>query len=199
LLIMNDAASTAPVSSSARARILASAERLFRSHGINATGMELIAGGAPVSKRTLYKHFPDKGALVGAYLDERERRLFEDDLGAGRDDRSPRERILSIFTPHATAGQVDSCPFIAASVEHPDPESAPHRRAAAHKTAFAERLTLLARANGTREPERVASIIALLYDGAIARAQILNDTGPMAEAAVVAAGLLDEATPVSAG
>ncbi|WP_197282724.1 helix-turn-helix domain-containing protein [Gordonia sp. HS-NH1] len=36
--------------------------------GINATGVELIASEAGVSKRTLYKYFPSKATSVERYL-----------------------------------------------------------------------------------------------------------------------------------
>lgn len=52
----------------ARQRILKAAAELFYCEGINATGVELIANKASVSKRTLYQHFPSKSALVEEYL-----------------------------------------------------------------------------------------------------------------------------------
>ena len=43
--------------------MLDAAARLFADHGIDATSMDAIAEASSVSKATIYKHWPDKGAL----------------------------------------------------------------------------------------------------------------------------------------
>jgi AcrR family transcriptional regulator len=52
-----------PRSASAHARVLEGASRLFAEHGIDGTSMDAIAEISGVSKATIYKHWPDKGAL----------------------------------------------------------------------------------------------------------------------------------------
>jgi AcrR family transcriptional regulator len=52
-----------PRSASAHARVLEAAGRLFGEHGIDGTSMDAIAEASGVSKATIYKHWPDKGAL----------------------------------------------------------------------------------------------------------------------------------------
>lgn len=52
------------------AHILRVAQRLFESQGYAAVTMEEIAGQAAVSKRTLYKYFPVKEALLERVLEE---------------------------------------------------------------------------------------------------------------------------------
>ena len=52
-----------PKSASAHARVLEAAGLLFGEHGIDATSMDAIAEASGVSKATIYKHWPDKGAL----------------------------------------------------------------------------------------------------------------------------------------
>lgn len=52
------------------ARIRAAARRLFLEKGYGATSMDAVAAAAPVSKRTLYQHFPGKAELFGAVIDE---------------------------------------------------------------------------------------------------------------------------------
>lgn len=52
-------------------RITSTAGELFQAHGYGAVTMEQIAAGAEVSKRTLYKYFPAKEAVL-AHLLERE-------------------------------------------------------------------------------------------------------------------------------
>ncbi|MFS8036937.1 TetR/AcrR family transcriptional regulator [Xanthobacter sp. AM11] len=52
------------------ARIRAAARLLFLEKGYGATSMDAVAAAAPVSKRTLYQHFPGKAELFGAVIDE---------------------------------------------------------------------------------------------------------------------------------
>ena len=51
-------------------RIRAAARRLFIERGYGATSMDAVAAAAPVSKRTLYQHFPGKAELFSAVIDE---------------------------------------------------------------------------------------------------------------------------------
>ncbi|MCY1144217.1 helix-turn-helix domain containing protein [Actinoplanes sp. Pm04-4] len=169
-----------------RERILAAAESLFRANGIGATGMDLVAASAPVSKRTLYKHFPDKASLVAAYLTEREARLLATGATAG-----PRERILAFFEAPAFTGAVAPCPFIAASVENPDPASPPHHQARESKLRVASLFTELAAELGVADAPRLGEMLALLHDGALARSQVLDDVAPLDHARTMAAMLLD--------
>jgi len=52
-----------------RARILATAERLFVDHGFSRVTMDEIASLLGMSKKTLYRHFASKEELCGAVLD----------------------------------------------------------------------------------------------------------------------------------
>lgn len=58
-----------------RAKVLAAAEALYRTRGVDAVSMDDIATEAGVGKGTLYRRFADKSALVAALLDARERDL----------------------------------------------------------------------------------------------------------------------------
>src|SRR6266568_127787 len=68
-------------------RILAAADKLFYARGIRAVGVDTVAAGAGVSKRTLYHHYPSKDALIAAYLTARFKQLAPSDAPA-------REQIL---------------------------------------------------------------------------------------------------------
>ncbi len=77
---------------SKRSAILDAAGALFLERGIASTTIEAVAGRASVSKMTLYSHFPDKPALLGA--------VFERNLGkielpnlSQQSDLSPLERL----------------------------------------------------------------------------------------------------------
>lgn len=67
------------------ARILEAADECFARYGLNKTSMEDIAREAGMSRRSVYRHFPDKAALFGevaaartrTFLDEIVRRTAE--------------------------------------------------------------------------------------------------------------------------
>jgi len=55
---------------SARARILGVARGHLFTYGYSAVTMDELAGELGMSKKTLYRHFPGKDAIVGAIIDE---------------------------------------------------------------------------------------------------------------------------------
>mgnify|MGYP001364551822 CR=1 FL=1 len=60
-----------------RDQILAAANRLFEMHGFHATGVDLIASEAGVTKRTLYKHFGSKEGLIEEVLRSHHTKMME--------------------------------------------------------------------------------------------------------------------------
>jgi AcrR family transcriptional regulator len=56
---------------SARDGILATADRLFYHHGIQAVGVQRLLEESDVTRVTFYRHFPSKDDLVLASLDRR--------------------------------------------------------------------------------------------------------------------------------
>jgi AcrR family transcriptional regulator len=81
-----------------RLRILAAAARLIEAHGVEQVTMDAIAAAAGVGKGTLFRRFGDRGGLMHALLDERERELQDQiirgapPLGPGA---PPVERIVA--------------------------------------------------------------------------------------------------------
>ncbi|HEY4456909.1 MAG TPA: TetR/AcrR family transcriptional regulator [Pseudonocardiaceae bacterium] len=181
----------------ARERILSASQQLFREQGINQTGMDQLCAVAQVSKRTAYQHFAGKDELVAEYL-----RRFDPEVMPGvfdRTDLTPRERLLAAFDLPTTAAQDDItplCPYIAASVEIPDPQHPARQFAHDYKEAVAARLAETAREAGAADPEQLGEQLALLLDGASARNRALN-TETFPTAAAIAAVLIDKAIPSS--
>lgn len=157
--------------------------------------MDQLCAVAQVSKRTAYQHFAGKDELVAEYL-----RRFDPDVMPGvfdRTDLTPRERLLAAFGAPTTAAQDDVtplCPFIAASVEIPDPDHPARQHAHDYKKAVAARLAETAREAGATDPEQLGEQLALLLDGASARNRALN-TETFPTAAAIAAVLIDNAIP----
>lgn len=183
----------------ARERTLAAAGRLFGTRGITATTMDEVAAGAPVSKRTLYSHFPSKDDLVLAQLQHL--------LDAGetlldvltREELSPRERLLGMFDPSPEVGGIArGCPFIDAAAEYPLPGSRVHAFARQQKLLMYDLVRELAGRLGVVEPEWLAEQLVTLADGASSRAMVLNDPYYGRHARSAAESLIDLAprTPV---
>ncbi|GAA1905471.1 TetR/AcrR family transcriptional regulator [Williamsia serinedens] len=176
---------------SPRDRILAAAATLFYVEGINATGVELIADTAEVSKRTLYKYFPSKTELVKQYL------VFlldgvSDPRSGGGDD--PRERLLALFTVKGRRdGPLRGCPFHNAAVEAASAMPEVAEFVHVQKRAFAEAIIDLCRDCGVEEPSLLGRQIALIYEGAAALSTSLDDDDPWTLAKTTVEMLLDQA------
>lgn len=177
----------------ARDRILASAAELFYVEGINATGVDLIASQADVSKRTLYKYFPSKTVLVEQYL-AFVREMVTDPREA--DASGPRERLMMLFpVPDPGDGRMRGCPFHNAAVEAAAvmPEVADFVHA--QKQAFAAAIIELCRDYGAADPDLLGHQIALLYEGAAALSTSLDDPQPWTYARTTVEMLLDQSRP----
>ena len=177
----------------ARERIERAAARLFYRNGIHATGVELVAREANVSKRTLYQHFASKNDLVDNYLrgiDARGGSLVEKRLG---DVELPaRERLLAIFD-FPPSEVVRGCPFHNAAVESAGSLSGTDAIVRAHKANFTRRLVAIAQEAGAADPHLLGHQLAVLFEGASAMATSLNDTAPVVHARAAAATLIDAA------
>lgn len=177
----------------ARERIERAAARLFYRNGIHATGVELIAQSAGVSKRTLYQHFASKNELVDNYLRNieargmapTERRLDDVDLPA-------RERLLAIFDLRQS-DIVRGCPFHNAAVESAGSLATTDDIVRTHKRKFIDRLIAVAREAGAVDPHLLGQQLAVLFEGATAMATSLNDTAPVVHARAAAATLIETA------
>lgn len=71
-----------------RQRILDAAGRLIAKRGVRSVTLEAVASEAGVGRATLFRRFPDRGALLLALLDEHERAL-QDEILSGRPPLGP--------------------------------------------------------------------------------------------------------------
>lgn len=177
----------------ARERIISASQQLFREQGISRTGMDQLCEVAQVSKRTVYQYFAGKDELITEHL-----RRFDPSVlsfAFDRADLTPRERMLAAFAIPPTT---PLCPYIRAAVELDDPAHPASQHARDHKLAVAARFAAAAREAGVADPDQLGEQLALLLDGATARTRVLNaDSFPTA--AAIAAVLIDNAIPVTAG
>ncbi|MEU5878458.1 helix-turn-helix domain-containing protein [Spirillospora sp. NPDC047279] len=171
-------------------RVLEVASALFYERGIGAVGMELIAGEAGVTKKTVYDRFGSKEALVLAYLRARDVRWRTFLLDRVEKAGSPRDRVLATFDALGEWLREESargCAMVNALAELPDPEHPGHRVAAGQKAWLRKLYADLA------GDEALADKLLILHEGAVVTFSVagLRDATKIAREA--AAVLLPEA------
>jgi len=147
-----------------RERILEVANRLFYAEGVRATGTEKIMSLAEVAKATFYRHFESKDALVLAYLENRDRALW-DYLSEPTPPKDLHE-ALSKFEQMANWPEVIGCPFLRIASEYPDTAHPFHRLAIEHQNKILDYLTDLLKPFAIDKRAAAAAILSII-DGAL--------------------------------
>jgi len=145
-----------------RARIMEVADRLFYTEGVRATGTEKIMSIAQVAKATFYRHFESKDALVLAYLENRDRALW-DYLSHPTPPKDLRE-ALTKFEQMANWPEIIGCPFLRIASEYSDTAHPYHRLAIEHQNKILDYLTDLLKPFAI--DKRAAAAILSVIDGA---------------------------------
>jgi AcrR family transcriptional regulator len=179
-----------------RERLLAAADELFYGEGVCSVGIDKILKRADVARASLYSTFGSKDELVKAYLQGRSAG-WQATVDAVLPERwdTPRDRIVGIFvllTEWFAAPSYHGCPMINASAEAA-PGGAVEPVVDTHRAWVRELFAGLAREAGARDPEALAAQLVLLYDGAMAGAQLDHRPEPGEAAQVAAAVLVDAA------
>lgn len=175
--------------------ILATVDGLFYREGIRAVGMDRVIAVAGIAKATLYRHFPNKEALVCAYLLQRHARVLEGMRSAlATRAESPAEQVAALF--EWLEGRVGleafrGCAFLLALGEYGH-SAAVRRIVGEHKAAVR---ALFARALGPLggTAADLPRQLALIYDGALAATSVLREPEAVRLAARTAQLLLDDA------
>jgi len=183
---------------SARARLLDTAARLFYARGFQAVGVDEIVAESGVAKMTLYRHFPSKDDLIVAYL-KRSTDGFSDwfESALARAE-TPRAQLVAVFAALAELAQSDAClgcTFQVSAAEFPDPNHPAHQIAVDHKRRVRSRFAELAREAGLREPAVLADQLLLLMDGAWVAARMFRRQSPARHVADAAEILMQAHTP----
>src|SRR5580765_7220815 len=152
------------IKSDPRERILEVADRLFYAEGVRATGTEKIMSIAEVAKATFYRHFESKDALVLAYLENRDRALW-DYLSHPTPPKDLRE-ALTKFERMANQPEVIGCPFLRIASEFPDTAHPFHRRAIKHQDKIVDYLTDLLKPFAIDKSAAAAAILGVI-DGTL--------------------------------
>ena len=177
---------------SARERLLAAADELFYSEGVQSVGVDRVVQKAGVAKASLYNLFGSKEELVEAYLDARREATREQLERALTRFRTPRERLLGVFDAQGqifTEPDFNGCAHMTANAEAREGgpiECANDRYRQWVRTTFTD----LAREAGAADPATLAAQLHLLYDGVNWAARIDRDLDAAARAKGAAATLL---------
>ena len=181
-----------------RSLLIQTATELFAAGGYTAVGIDKIIAQAGVAKMTLYKHFPSKTDLIVAVLKQRDQQ-FRDSLMAFVEQSTATEaKLQAIFLWHEQWFQqadFNGCLFINAAAEFHDHQDAIHQCAAEHKQHIVAYLTTLLTATYPLEQApTLAAQLALLLDGAIVTAQVMNNPNAARQAWDIAKPLLSKAS-----
>ncbi|CAB3627358.1 TetR/AcrR family transcriptional regulator [Achromobacter pestifer] len=174
-------------------RLLRATEHLIYQGGINATGMDLIVKTSGVARKSLYKHYPTKEALVAAALQARDERWMQWFITATTQAATPRARLLSIFDALREWFASDGfrgCAFINAAGEIGDPANPIREVARLHKARVLDHVLTLMQAADLPDPTETARQWLVLIDGAIAVALVTGDLSITDSAERAAAALL---------
>lgn len=180
----------------AKHRLLQAADDLFYNEGIHTVGIDRVIAHAGVAKGSLYYSFTGKDELVHDYLTHRHARWAERVAAGIEAHTDPRARILAVYDVLGTlCAQPDyrGCAFMNATAEAaPDSVEA---QAATTFRAWVRNLFLdLATDVDARDPKQVAETLVLLYDGAVATAQMDKAPEAARTARRIAELILDNAS-----
>ena len=186
-----------------RKQLVTTAFSLFYRHGIHAVGINEILKQAQVAKKTLYKHFSGKEALVEAVLSYRDERYVAWLQGRVELATPGIEGIMALFDAMddwfnnrvETLDSFNGCFFINTCSEYGDPDCVPHQLCKQHKDKVKALIvsqlqqTMLSQA---RQAE-LADAVLLLKEGAIVMAQVQGDRGAAMKAKQFCKNLLRDA------
>ncbi|MCD0244648.1 TetR/AcrR family transcriptional regulator [Xanthomonas melonis] len=168
-----------PADSHSNTALLDATERLIYAGGIHATGMEAIVKTSGVARKTLYRLYPTKEALVEAALLRRDERWMAWFVAASSHSDDPVVRLLSCFDALRSwfgDSRFHGCAFLNAAGETGDPDHVIRRAARLHKQRLHDYLHGLANDAGRPDPDALSQQLLVLIDGAIAVALVFGGT-----------------------
>jgi AcrR family transcriptional regulator len=178
---------------SARERLLAAANELFYTEGVQTVGIDRVIEQAGVAKASLYNTFGSKENLVQAYLESRHQATVHRLRRSVESHSDPRQRLLAVFDAQAemfAEPGFHGCAFITASAEAPD-GGLIENAANDYRAEIRSLLTELAADAGASDPAALGQQLHLLYDGAGLAARMDRDPHVAVAAKAAAALLLD--------
>ena len=182
-----------------REKILKAAGRLFESNGFHATGVDVIAAKAGITKRTLYKYFGSKEGLIEAVLQKYQLQMMEQirrrvtEIG-----NNGAEQLLVCFDCYQewfSEPRFAGCLFIKTLNEFQRCSDRLFAIARKAKSELRLYLVKLAKEAGAQDPELLASQLQLILEGSIVVAQCGREQVSIDTARALAERLVAEAFP----
>jgi AcrR family transcriptional regulator len=178
--------------------VLDTAARLFYARGVHEVGMDELVRETGLGKASVYRLYPTKDALIGAYLDRHAGRILAliDADAAGPDPAAALRAVLDGVQRDLRRPGFRGCAFNNASIEFHDPDHPARTVARDYRAALRDRLTALA---GRLLPDDAGAArvlgarLAVLVDGAYTSAAHLGPDGPARDGLDLARRLVDEA------
>mgnify|MGYP006282950329 FL=1 len=181
--------------SAKRARLLATAERLFDAEGFHATGIDRIVAEAGVVRMTLYKHFASKEALIAAVLRARHDR-FMAAVDAATAAAEPGAVTLALVDAHGRwlAGESpNGCFMVKAMGEFAAHAPAVHAAAVQAKQDLLDRLAAALERDGLGGEATLARRLLLVLEGGTIAVPVTGVDATLADTRALATRLLDDA------
>lgn len=177
-----------------KVRLIESASELFYQNGYNNTGINEVIEKANVAKASLYSHFKTKDALCIAYLNHKEEQFYNK-LGVFlKDKQKGKVKVLALFD------------FLRELYREPDFKGGWSQNILAeinkentlikeeifkHKSNLRNYITDLVVQNlKAKDPEKLASKLYLLFEGALIESYLQQDSWPIKDAKEIALSLL---------
>lgn len=91
-------AATDTLSTDSAAAILSAASRILRTEGAAAVSMRRVGDDVGITAMAIYRHFPNRDALIGRIADDGFAALAARAAKVARPDRPPRERLRALLT-----------------------------------------------------------------------------------------------------
>jgi AcrR family transcriptional regulator len=175
--------------------VLDTAAELFYARGVHEVGMDELVLATGFGKATVYRLFPTKDALVGAYLERQAGEILAMiDHDIARHDAADAVRaIFAAIEADLARPGFRGCAFNNASIEFEDPQHPARVAARQYRAALRDRLRGLAEQVAPAQGERLGDQLALLVDGMYTSAAHLGAGGPAAGGADLAGALVQAA------
>lgn len=164
---------------SARAKILETALRLFYAHGTRAVGIDRIIAESGVAKMSFYNHFPSKADLIAVFLEERHVRWMAW-FRAGIEERRPKRSgnlaaVAGVLREWFETRDFHGCAFINILAETDRTSARERDIARRHKNELLELLIDQARKDGAARPTEAGRLALIVVEGAIVRAEMTGE------------------------
>ncbi|MGZ0654722.1 TetR/AcrR family transcriptional regulator [Coraliomargarita sp. W4R53] len=155
--------------------ILETANRLFEINGFHATGVDLLAAQAGVTKRTLYKHFGSKEGLIEEVLRTHHSKMMEHTRTEIMAIQSTGDAQLmacfELYRDWFSSPSFSGCIFVKTINEFNICSPQLSSIARESKKSMWHFLVELAELAGTKQPQQLADQLQLLLEGSIVLAQ----------------------------